>query len=49
MESERRSQMYQFTEDCMTGIQEIDEEHSRLFQMLNEAMALVGTGADSGN
>ena len=40
--------MYQFTEDCMTGIQEIDEEHSRLFQMLNEAMALVGTGADFG-
>ena len=40
--------MYQFTEDCMTGIHEIDEEHSQLFQMLNEAMALVGTGADSG-
>lgn len=29
--------MYQFTKDCLTGIEEIDEEHRRLFQMVNEA------------
>lgn len=35
--------MYQFTEDCKIGIAEIDEEHSRLFQMVNEAFALLET------
>lgn len=39
--------MYQFTEDCMTGIKEIDDEHRHLFQMLNEAMTLVGSGGDA--
>ncbi|MGN0167286.1 MAG: bacteriohemerythrin [Acetatifactor sp.] len=34
--------MYQFTEDCMTGIPEIDEEHRQLFDIINEAFALVG-------
>ncbi len=33
--------MYEFTEDCMTHIDQIDEEHRRLFQMLNEAFAMV--------
>ena len=32
--------MYQFTEDCLTGITEIDEEHRKLFQLINEAAAL---------
>ena len=34
--------MYQFTEDCMTGIFEIDEEHRQLFDIINKAFALVG-------
>ena len=33
--------MYEFTEDCMIHIDNIDEEHRKLFQMLNEAFALV--------
>ena len=36
--------MYHFTEDCMTGIMQIDEEHQRLFQMINEAFQLVESG-----
>lgn len=38
--------MYRFTEDCITGIKEIDEEHKRLFQLINETMELLeDTGA----
>lgn len=33
--------MYEFTEDCMIHIEEIDNEHRRLFQMVNEAIDLV--------
>lgn len=33
--------MYQFTEDCLIGINEIDEEHRTLFQMINEAFDLL--------
>lgn len=33
--------MYQFTEDCLIGIKEIDEEHRTLFRMINEAFALL--------
>ena len=33
--------MYEFTEDCMLHIDAIDEEHKRLFQMINEAFDLV--------
>lgn len=33
--------MYQFTEDCLIGIEEIDNEHRTLFQMLNEAFDLL--------
>ena len=33
--------MYEFTEDCMLHIDAIDEEHKRLFQMINEAFELV--------
>lgn len=28
--------MYQFTEDCLTGYETIDEEHRQLFQTINE-------------
>lgn len=34
--------MYQFTDDCLIGITQIDEEHRALFGMLNEAFALLG-------
>lgn len=40
--------MYQFTEDCMIGIAQIDEEHRQLFQMINEATALAQGGGDAG-
>lgn len=33
--------MYQFTEDCLTGIPQIDEEHKKLFQLVNETMGLL--------
>lgn len=33
--------MYQFTKDCLTGIEQIDEEHRRLFSMINEGMELI--------
>lgn len=33
--------MYQFTDDCLIGISEIDEEHRGLFQLINEAFGLL--------
>lgn len=33
--------MYRFTEDCLIGIDQIDEEHRSLFEMINEAMELL--------
>ena len=33
--------MYEFTEDCMIHIEQIDNEHRKLFQMLNEAFTMV--------
>lgn len=38
--------MYEFTEDCLIHINAIDEEHRRLFQMLNEAITLSQDAAD---
>lgn len=32
--------MYQFTEDCLIGIEEIDNEHRKLFTLINEAAEL---------
>lgn len=34
--------MYNFTDDCMTGIPMVDEEHRQLFDTINQAMALAG-------
>lgn len=45
---ERKREMYRFTDDCMTGIGEIDEEHKRLFQLINEAEELLQGGGDVG-
>lgn len=39
--------MYQFTEDCVIGIKEIDEEHKKLFGLINETMDLMGKGSDA--
>lgn len=33
--------MYEFTEDCMIHIEKIDEEHKKLFQLINEASELI--------
>ncbi len=32
--------MYRFTDDCLTGIREIDEEHRKLFSLINETIEL---------
>ena len=38
--------MYEFTEDCLIHIDQIDDEHRRLFQMINEAISLAAETAD---
>lgn len=35
--------MFEFTDDCKIGIEQIDEEHKYLFQLLNKAYILVTT------
>ncbi len=39
--------MYEFTEDCMIHIEQIDNEHRKLFQMLNEAFTMVQETEDA--
>jgi hemerythrin len=39
--------MYQFTEDCRVGIKEIDEEHARLFELINQTTEMVKNGGNS--
>lgn len=36
---------YQFTEDCVIGVEQIDAEHRKLFSMVNEAMEVLQRGA----
>ena len=38
--------MYKFTDDCLIGIKEIDNEHRRLFHMINEAIDLSKENMD---
>ena len=33
--------MFQFTDDCLIGIEQIDEEHKKLFTLLNKAGTLL--------
>lgn len=33
--------MYQFTEDCLIGVEQIDNEHCRLFELVNETADLL--------
>lgn len=35
--------MYYFTEDCLTGMEQIDEEHRELFRILNELQDLLAS------
>lgn len=42
----RRNTMYEFTNDCLLHIDQIDEEHRRLFQLLNETLSLLGQTDD---
>ena len=32
--------MYEFTNDCLIGIKEIDDEHAKLFKMINDAISI---------
>lgn len=36
---------YEFTEDCRTGIAQIDAEHQHFFKLINEGMEIVEKGA----
>lgn len=36
-----RLEMFQFTEDCILGLDEIDEEHRRLFDLLGQGMDML--------
>lgn len=38
--------MYEFTEDCLIHVKEIDEEHQKLFELLNEAVEQSGSADD---
>ncbi len=33
--------MYKFTEDCLTGIEQVDREHEKLFELINQTMDLL--------
>ena len=33
--------MYKFTEDCLTGIEQVDTEHEKLFELINQTMDLL--------
>lgn len=35
--------MFQFTDDCITGIEQIDNDHKHLFELLNKAYILLTT------
>jgi hemerythrin len=39
--------MYEFTEDCRIGIPQIDEEHAKLFDLINETSEAVKQGDTS--
>lgn len=38
--------MYQFTDDCLTGIEEIDKEHQHLFELIGETNQLLLSDSD---
>lgn len=38
---ERGRDMYQFTDDCLIGVEQIDNEHRRLFELVNDTAELL--------
>lgn len=38
--------MYEFTKDCMINIEQIDNEHRQLFQVINESIELINKADD---
>lgn len=38
--------MYEFTDDCLIHIEEIDNEHRHLFSLINESIAMVAEASD---
>ena len=38
--------MYEFTKDCMINIEQIDNEHKQLFQVINESIELINKTDD---
>lgn len=34
--------MFQFTEDCILGVEQIDQEHQYLFELINEGFEILG-------
>ena len=38
--------MYEFTKDCMINIEQIDNEHRQLFQVINESIELINKTDD---
>lgn len=38
---ERGRNMYQFTDDCLIGVEQIDNEHRRLFELVNDTAELL--------
>ncbi len=39
--------MFTFTKDCLIGVSEIDDEHKRLFELINEVDSATKAGGDS--
>ncbi len=35
--------MFYFTDDCLTGIEQIDADHRKLFELMNQVMDLLGS------
>ena len=44
--SEMEITMYEFTQDCILHVEQIDDEHRRLFQIINETLALLAQTED---
>ena len=38
--------MYEFTTDCLTGIEQIDNEHRELFTLINQSIKMVSETDD---
>ena len=43
---QRRFIMYEFTTDCLTGIEQIDNEHRELFTLINQSIKMISETDD---